>query len=634
MTVRSSIATATHRTAVRRAAPLAILLLAFAVRVHALDAQSLWFDEGWSWHLARMPLDDMARITAGDRSPALYYALLHGWLLVAGQSEFAMRLVSALADAAAAACVVALARRLHGNTLLAGLIYALCPAAIWYAQETRMYALVAALGAGASLALWHWLTHRKAPSLAASALLLALAVNSHYYAVFLVPGHALAVLIHANASRRAVLRGVLSWSLAAAAVVLSVLPWLLYARGGFAYDDGFAFPLNTVAGRMLEWLRWFASGALPAPVDPRTWLLLGLATGLAIGALIAQRRATPAIYLLCLILVPLLAATVAVRLFYPYRSVFHARYLIALVPAACVLLGAAGWRRPAGQMLAVAQLGLLAALWLPGLRAYMTEPTWQRDDVRSAVRHVVDALEPGDVIIMSRDNFAVTYYFPAARQAQLMAAPDGLHGLLRDDALVLQKLNAGKPRRVRLLLWQDDVVDPQRFIETTLWANGRQVGEYNFGQIRLPLYQLDRSPIEALPLREFGAHFEGQGDRITLNRAWLTSRATAGDWFYAVLEWAPPQAVARDYKVFLHVLDQSGQIAFQQDKLTLNALLPTSTWPAGVSQRDPYAIVVPAGLSPGRYTVRIGLYDPQRDVRLTTSGADGITLGEVDIVAR
>lgn len=618
----------------RRAAPLALLLLAFAVRVYTLGAQSLWFDEGWSWHLARMPLGDMAQITAGDRSPVLYYALLHGWLLSAGQSEFAMRLISALADTAATTCVMALARRLHGNVLLAGLIYALCPAAIWYAQEARMYALVAALCAGSSLALWQWLAQRKPAALIVSALLMALAVHSHYYAVFLMPGHALAVLLHTMSSRRGVVRTGLTWAVAAAAVIASVVPWLLYARGGFAYDDGFAFPLNTIDGRMLEWLRWFASGALPAPVETGTWLLLGLACGLALGVLIAQRRGKPFVFLLCVIILPLLAATVAVRLFYPNRSVFHARYLIALVPAICVLLGAAGWRRPAGRALALAQLGLLTALWLPGLRNYMTDPAWQRDNVRGAVQHVVEALEPGDVIVMSRDNFAVTYYFPAARQSQLLAAPDGLHGLLRNDATVLDKLNSSQPRRVRLLLWQDDVVDPQRFIETTLWANGRQIGEYNFGQIRLPLYQLDRSPLQALPLQDNGASFEGQGDRITLTRAWLNASATAGDWFYAVLEWVPPQPVMRDYKVFLHVLDASGQIVFQQDKLTLSALLPTSTWPAGLTQRDPYAIVVPASLAPGRYTVRIGLYDLEHNTRLTTAGADALPLGEVEIVAR
>ena len=82
----------------------------------ALGGQSLWFDEGWSWHLAKMPLAEMAVTTAGDRSPPLYYALLHVWLLFAGQSEFAMRYVSAIADTATVALVMAFAKALSGET--------------------------------------------------------------------------------------------------------------------------------------------------------------------------------------------------------------------------------------------------------------------------------------------------------------------------------------------------------------------------------------------------------------------------------------------------------------------------------------------------------------------------------------
>ena len=37
-------------------AALLVLLLAFALRVYRLDAQSLWYDEGLSVHLAALPL--------------------------------------------------------------------------------------------------------------------------------------------------------------------------------------------------------------------------------------------------------------------------------------------------------------------------------------------------------------------------------------------------------------------------------------------------------------------------------------------------------------------------------------------------------------------------------------------------
>ena len=45
---------------VRRISPAALLILlaAFALRAYRLDAQSLWYDEGLSVHLASLPLGE------------------------------------------------------------------------------------------------------------------------------------------------------------------------------------------------------------------------------------------------------------------------------------------------------------------------------------------------------------------------------------------------------------------------------------------------------------------------------------------------------------------------------------------------------------------------------------------------
>ena len=627
------------RSVLRKFALLFLLLAAFALRVYGLHAQSLWFDEGWSWHLARMPLAEMAAATAGDRSPTLYYALLHLWIGVSGQSEFAMRMLSAAADVAALACVALLAQRMRGSSLAAAALYAICPAAIWYAQETRMYALVAALTIGSTAALWIWLRTGRTRALVASAALLALAAHSHYYAIFLLPGHAAAVALtwfrpqtavrspqSDHGRRQSVVSGrFLPWLLAALGVVAVVAPWLLAARGGFAYDDGFAFPLNTIDGRMFEWLRWFIDAGLPTPATTEALAVLGVCAGLSIGAAVAQRRGQRAAFLLCVTVIPLLAAAVAVRIFYPYRSVFHPRYLIALAPAVCALLALAPRRLVFAPVLA------MAGIWTPVLHGYFTEPTHQRDDVRAAVRHVSEAWEPGDVIVLSRDNFAADYYFAGAARDHVIALPSGLHGVLANDAVVLDAFNARQPKRVRLFLWQDDVVDPQRFVETTLRTNGYQIGEYNFGQIRLPLYAITRTPMADIPLRPNGAQFRDGDADIELRRTWHSPQARRGDWFYAVLEWMPRTRPTRDYKVFVHVLRPDGSIAFQQDKLTLSALVPTSHWPPGVPQRDAYAIVAPADLPPGEYRIRIGMYDPTSGARLRISDGDAVVVGVVEV---
>src|SRR5205085_11298521 len=74
-----------------------LLLLCFAayiLRLFHLDAQSLWYDEGFSAWLSAMPLDQITARTAVDIHPPLYYYLLHFWIGLMGQSEFALRFLS------------------------------------------------------------------------------------------------------------------------------------------------------------------------------------------------------------------------------------------------------------------------------------------------------------------------------------------------------------------------------------------------------------------------------------------------------------------------------------------------------------------------------------------------------------
>ena len=613
-----------------------LLLVAFGLRIFHLGAHSFWFDEGWSWHLASLPLREMAGITAGDRNPVLYYVLLHGWLGLVGDSEFVLRYLALLPDVITVALVWAIAKRLQTargirwSPYVATVLYALCPFAVWYAQETRMYAQIAMLCTASSYALLRWLSQppRATRWLVGSAVCLAAALHSHYYAVFLLPAHALVVMGHSVREGR---RSLFQWLIAAAAVIASVVPWLLLARGGFAYNDGFDFPLNTVAGRMLEWVRAFVSGGFGYPL-PEWWpILCAFVVGIALLAAWRNPRLWTA---LGLALIPLLSAAIAVRVVYPYRSVFHPRYLIFVAPLLCVFL-AGGFKTNKLLRLPFA-FGLLL-LWLPALVWHFTQPSAIRDDTRGAIRHVVEAIEPGDVIVMSRDNFAVNYYWPkiaaqVGKNAPLLSAPEGLHGVLHDELHLIDQINhvGFQPKRVRLILWQDDVVDPQKLVESTLWQNGYQIGEYNFGRIRLPLYHLTTPTLQPLRSEPVGVTL---GDQLVLQSAWQPPQATAGDWFYVVLWWQPIQPLLKNYKVFVHVLDADNKPVFQDDRLPLNDLLPMTRWSVGQTLRAPHAMIVPADLPAGRYRVFVGVYDPATGERLKTAdGQDQIGLPMVQIV--
>jgi len=131
---------------------LALLLLASFLRFYRLDAQSLWNDEGNSARIAERPVDLILEGAEGDIHPPGYYLLLHAWRAAVGHSEFALRSLSVAAGLALVIFTYLLGRHLFDNTtgLIAASLAALSPFAIYYSQEARMYALLAALSAAST----------------------------------------------------------------------------------------------------------------------------------------------------------------------------------------------------------------------------------------------------------------------------------------------------------------------------------------------------------------------------------------------------------------------------------------------------------------------------------------------------
>jgi hypothetical protein len=138
---------------------LLLILAAFALRTHRLGNKAMWWDEGFSVFLARMPLTEMMDATAHDTHPPVYYAALHFWRMAVGDSEVALRLLSVLAGLLLLPLAFRLVRSLAGpHAALCALgLLGLSRVLIWYAQEVRQYSLAACLAlASAVLALTLW----------------------------------------------------------------------------------------------------------------------------------------------------------------------------------------------------------------------------------------------------------------------------------------------------------------------------------------------------------------------------------------------------------------------------------------------------------------------------------------------
>nr|WP_290665980.1 glycosyltransferase family 39 protein [Ardenticatena sp.] len=135
-----------------------LVVLAAALRAHALDAQPLWWDEGYSVFFATEPLPRLVELTSLDIHPPLYYVLLKGWFALAGIGAIQARLLSVMLGVLAVPLMWRVARRLFGwdDALLATTLLTTAPFHIYYSQEVRMYALFVLLTLLAVSALLEW----------------------------------------------------------------------------------------------------------------------------------------------------------------------------------------------------------------------------------------------------------------------------------------------------------------------------------------------------------------------------------------------------------------------------------------------------------------------------------------------
>jgi mannosyltransferase len=285
---------------------LALLLLALALRVYRLPAQSLWYDEGVSWYLTRMSPPALTVWTANDIQPPLYYYLLWLWVRLAGTSEYALRFPSVFFGALTLPLLWVTARRLLGMRAawLATLLLALSPLHVYYAQEARMYTLLTFLGLLSSYLLLRLLNNQslnlQSPHLWSYVLTVVAALYTHYFAFFLLAAHVLYVLYKRGQQIRSSRplkphAATSTLTLALISILLLYLPWLPFLLTRYGVDTSYwpgALNLGEVARKL------FIAFSLGETVTEAVgvWLAVGYGLILLISLLILLRRTRPTQY--------------------------------------------------------------------------------------------------------------------------------------------------------------------------------------------------------------------------------------------------------------------------------------------------------------------------------------------------
>jgi 4-amino-4-deoxy-L-arabinose transferase-like glycosyltransferase len=479
-----------------------LALVALALRIYKLDGQSLWYDEGFSVYLARMDPAQIVARTAADIQPPLYYLLLHGWIHLFGDNEWAVRSLSVLWGVLAVPLMYILALKLFHSRLaglLAAFLLAISPLHLWYGQEARMYSLLTFLCLLSSILLllamrarsWAW----AALLWLAYALVNVAAVYTHYFSFFALAFQAAYLVLVVWSGRFRHWHLLVGGLAAGLATVLAYLPWLPHLVARYGADASYLPGRLKVGEVLVDVAVAFAGGE---SVLEGTGILMAAGYGLILAVCLVTLLAVaaragkespaasswrlppeyhPLLFLLLYLLLPV-ALILAVSFTSPK---FNARYAMISHPALLLLLGgglAALWQRgpsslanvARGAVAALGMLFLLASAFYADRNAY-SDPAFARADFRTAAAYLArHAADDESIILSSGHMFPVWDYYAAGGERYLLPDSPTLDTTRTLDYSIAEDLNRWLADQggVWLVLWQNDVVDPNGYLTSML----------------------------------------------------------------------------------------------------------------------------------------------------------------------
>jgi mannosyltransferase len=646
-----------------------IVLLSFFLRFHNLGAQSLWNDEGSSYVQATRSFAEIADNAARDIHPPGYYWLLAVWRQVTGDSEFALRSLSAFASVLTVAFTYALGKRLFNAPagLIAALFVTLNTFSIYYAQEARMYALLALWSVMGMWALARELSFQspvfsfqknRLGTWLALALINAAGLYTQYAYPFVMLAQGVTFLIwlltHFKTGNWRLVTG--SYIAANILTILIYVPWLPTALGQITqwpstgdpippgeslqtifswFAFGMIYPSNSVDFNIFDsailWLvlvsifliivgilRWLFS---PSLNSGRAGRLSGVGSGV--------KFSVPFTWVLLpvtLFLILGLFRTANLKFLLPSQIGFA--LLMGLGISGWWIPPPAGWLRRFHKEFALLALVPLVIYTGSLIHTLYTDPAYQRPDYREMVRQITNDPRPGDAVILDAPNQEEVFRYYYKNDAPVYPLPPGLGGNDTETSMEVLHL-IDRHERIFVLFWGEAERDPNHVVEQILDSQTFQAGiDQWYGDVRFVRYQ---SPADMPELTPSGTTF---GDDITLLAYALnTTTLDAGDVLQAQFEWQTDTPLTTPYKVFLQLLNSDRVLAAQRDSEPGGGSQPTTLWLPDTPITDRHGLTIPTDLQPGAYKLIIGLYnrdDPT--ARLPVDGGDYLELGTVHVV--
>ncbi|MBI1293815.1 hypothetical protein GC175_02505 [bacterium] len=586
-----------------RVALLLLILLSFARVVWRLNANNLWWDESLSlqraesdwWTLLRgkiVMFDGLESVASIDQHPFGFFVLLGILVRFIGEDEFVLRFPAVMGTVLLVPVIWAMAR--YGarcsilppaTPLIVATLAAFSPFFLYYGQEARMYTLLPLLSILPLYLLLRWFNTE--PGAVRRRLLIGYGgttvffLVTHYFAVLVLPIHALLFLQFLyKRSRR------LAWGIAAGLLGLCLLigltaSWLILRQPLSGRN------FNPISLQILvpDLLNAFSLG-LSVNIEQVWWLNVIFALTAFVGAVWTVGRWSRLkvggwIWLFGL-LVPVLLLLI-INLFQP--AYMNARHL-AIISGFYLLLLAAGialvW-----QWLRFVGVGLMV-LFLSGMVYssfnYYTMPIYGKDDFASLGVYLQRELSPGDLVLLSPPEMLrlYRYYLPVDRieEARQQGIQIDWHGVPTLNILdTPERMSALIPGYRRVWVVSSGMVpfvDPLRTVRSWMDTNAFQIRDVNFFSsqsfLELDLYLPAFPEVPALPpdVTPVNASFD---HKINLVGYHVAQPLTPNSVIPVTLYWQAMRPLDAQYKYLLY-LEMTGA-----DRQTTR--LP-------VTEREPY----------------------------------------------
>jgi len=415
-----------------------LFIVAFAVflRFFGLANQSLWLDEAYQVKVSGSnSWSSIIQLCINtDTHPPLYYLLQHLWMILFGQSEAAVRSLSACLGIISVLLGYLVGRELFNRKigLVASFLLAISHSAISMSQEVRPYSLLLTLTLLSFLFFIKILRADRATKTLTLFYVLSnlLLCYTHIYGIFMLGSQVLYFLLF----RRTYPKAQLALGVSYVSTLIGLSPWI-YVMFTSTFKQGIHgldWLTEPTFGSVFLTLLWMAgafgvafvlylffavAGILQFTLNQRKQRVGGLlqvTRHMNVKVSIMEPRTA---LLLTWFLFPLILSLV---FSFAVRPIFYDRYLIGIIPAIYLLVAhgmdnisstISSYTKQSKVVVLQAVVVLIAILAVPPLADYYTQP--HKEQWREVVRFIESESKLTDVIVIYPDGYRTPfdYYY-------------------------------------------------------------------------------------------------------------------------------------------------------------------------------------------------------------------------------